>query len=150
MDVSDVVDYNQALLNPNNLENSFFQLNPNDPTNGFPFDATRISGHCYPSLSDSSTALQAYPLAPGASNGDPPDLYVRLILGSHFASHLRLNCMCILFLDYCFLFFLNQRVLIIQCLIPAFAKNSPIILNPLLSQVVLTQLFSSGGAKRLY
>jgi DNA polymerase iota len=85
MDVSDIVDFNMALLNPNDLTHSFFQLNPKDPTSGFPFDATRIAGHTFPKASpQTSNAVMPLP------NTDDV-LLTRLILGSAFAQHLRWN-----------------------------------------------------------
>ena len=79
MDVTDIVDYNMALLNPNDLTHSFFQLKENDPTTGFEFDASRVSGYAEPP-----------PVASVISQIDDV-LRSRLILGSHFAQHLRLN-----------------------------------------------------------
>ena len=75
MDVSDIVDYNVAILNPNDLGSSFFQLDRRDPTVGFAFDATAIAGHTYPKD-------PAY-----VDMRDP--LCLQLILGSHLAQHLR-------------------------------------------------------------
>ncbi|KAL2071464.1 hypothetical protein VTL71DRAFT_12699 [Oculimacula yallundae] len=80
MDVTDICDFNQSLLNYNDLTNSFFQLKRDDPTCGFAFDATEISGHGYPILE------------PADTNYDTNDnLMARLILGSHLAQHLRLQ-----------------------------------------------------------
>jgi DNA polymerase iota len=83
MDVTDIVDYNQALLNQNDLSHSFFQLRQHDPTTGFEFDATRIAPHAYPS-GDSQ------PWSSPSATQDPA-LTIRLILGSHFAQYLRLS-----------------------------------------------------------
>ncbi|RFU27999.1 hypothetical protein B7463_g8331, partial [Scytalidium lignicola] len=90
LDVTDIVDYNQALLNPHDLPNSFFQLNPSDPTIGFSFDATTIAGHSYPhtlprkaSPTDNSSSISTL--------GNDEWLTTRLILGSHFARHIRLQ-----------------------------------------------------------
>jgi DNA polymerase iota len=70
------VDYNQSLLNPNDLTNSFFQLKQDDPTIGFACDASCVSG----------------PTQPTSSSPDAADLLTtRLILGSHLAQHLRLS-----------------------------------------------------------
>lgn len=70
------MDYNQSLLNQNDLTHSFFQLKQEDPTVGFAFDASRVSGHTQPaSLSPDAAEL----------------LTLRLILGSHLAQHLRLS-----------------------------------------------------------
>ncbi len=77
MDVSDIIDFNQALLNPNDLAHSFFQLKHDDPTIGFPFDATKVAGPTFP-----KSGLIPSPTAEGA-------LMIRLLLGSHLAQHLR-------------------------------------------------------------
>lgn len=81
MDVTDLVDFNQAILNPNDLAHSFFQLKRDDPTIGFAFDATNIAGHGYPESRNAP---------PSNSESDvEADLMQRLILGSHMAQHLR-------------------------------------------------------------
>ncbi|GAM84366.1 hypothetical protein ANO11243_023600 [Dothideomycetidae sp. 11243] len=78
-DVSDVVDYNQALLNHNDLTRSFFQLSKDDPTLGFSFDATVYSGHTNPAEPE-----------PGISSDEGhQSLSLRLKLGSHLAMHMR-------------------------------------------------------------
>jgi DNA polymerase iota len=82
MDVTDIVDFNEALLNPNDLTNSFFQLKRNDPTVGFSFDATRVAGHGYPDATDAQP-----PDSPTRRSRE--NLGLRLILGSHMAQHLR-------------------------------------------------------------
>lgn len=51
MDVSDIVEYNAALLNHNDLGNSFFCLSKGDPTSGFAFDASKIVGSAFPDAS---------------------------------------------------------------------------------------------------
>jgi DNA polymerase iota len=79
MDVTDIVDYNLALLNPNDLTHSFFQLKQDDPTIGFEFNASCISGYAQPP-----------PSASVISHTDDL-LTTRLILGSHFAQRLRLS-----------------------------------------------------------
>lgn len=81
MDVSDIVDFNQALLNHNDLTNSYFQLQRNDPTVGFAFDANAIAGHGYPGPSEDSSGVIFY-------DADDP-IMTRLILGSHLAQHMR-------------------------------------------------------------
>lgn len=48
LDVSDIIDYNVNILNRHDLGNSFFCLAKNDPTVGFPYDATRMTGYLYP------------------------------------------------------------------------------------------------------
>ena len=47
MDVSDIIDYNVALLN-HDLVNSFFCLSKHDPTLGFEFNAAQVAGNTYP------------------------------------------------------------------------------------------------------
>lgn len=79
MDVSDIITYNHALLNMHDLQNSFFQLSRDDPTFGFPFDATRIAGHQYPDVPEGKSAPRI-----GESH-----LATRLMLGSHLAQYLR-------------------------------------------------------------
>ena len=88
LDVTDMIDYNLEILNYNDLRNTFFHLDRNDPTVGFPYDAVTISGNCFPpitSLSDSPCTL------PLASSGREcaNDLLLRLRLGSHLAQYLR-------------------------------------------------------------
>lgn len=86
LDVTDIVDYNQKLLNRNDLEHSFFCLDQNDPTVGFAFDATSIAGHVYPPGPEAGTRQ---PRTVPITHSDT--LTTRLILGSHFAQHLRLG-----------------------------------------------------------
>jgi DNA polymerase iota len=87
MDVTDIVDFNQSLLNPNDLRNSYFQLQKNDPTVGFAFDSTKIAGHGFANIP------QTQPPMPDTNipTGDHESLMTRLILGSHLAQHLRWN-----------------------------------------------------------
>lgn len=79
MDVSDIVAYNHALLNRNSLQQSFFQLSRDDPTIGFEFDATSVSGHEYPEGPEQNST----------ETRDDDELCTRLLLGSHLARHLR-------------------------------------------------------------
>lgn len=74
MDVTDMVDYNMNLLNQNDLAQSFFCLDKQDPTHGFAFDATQFCGPTFPSSSHNLS--------------DDP-LTRRLILGSHLAHFIR-------------------------------------------------------------
>lgn len=77
LDVTDVVDYNVALLNRNGLPESFFCLSRDDPEKGFSFDATSVAG-----------------CVTGDGHGEDSHdnlLYVRLLLASHFARYLRLK-----------------------------------------------------------
>ena len=85
MDVTDMVDYNSALLNHNDLTTAFFHLDPRDPTIGFPFDASSFFGHTFPAASTNSTSRTVS----GNDLNDPADLFLRLCLGSHLARHLR-------------------------------------------------------------
>ena len=70
MDVSDIVEYNVGLLNPNDLTNSYFCLSKNDPTAGFSFDASQVAGHTYPETpTDTSGKLYGCVLPAGAYSG---------------------------------------------------------------------------------
>ena len=77
MDVTDMVDYNMEIINRNSLEQSFFQMSREDPTQGFAFDANCIAGHTYPK-DDSNRKV-----------GPKDDLTLRMRLGSHLAMHMR-------------------------------------------------------------
>lgn len=77
LDVTDLVNFNLALLNPNALSASFFCLSRDDPQLGFAFDASTLAG---------CLAGSDY----GQANLDNM-LYVRLLLASHLARHLRLK-----------------------------------------------------------
>lgn len=74
-----MIEYNVELLNRNDLENSFFHVSREDPTAGFPYDATKISGPTFPSASDLT----------GQVSIDTDPLYMRLLVASHLAGHLR-------------------------------------------------------------
>lgn len=78
MDVSDIVNYNQEILNRNDLSNSFFQTSREDPTAGFQFDGNAIAGHTYP-----------HDYVHAASVEEVDELTLRLRLGSHLALHIR-------------------------------------------------------------
>lgn len=86
MDVTDIVDFNLALLNPHHLVSSYFCLSQHDPTNGFAFDATKFAGHAYPHGANPSAGF-----LPTTRNGFEcrESLDLRLVLGSHLAQHLR-------------------------------------------------------------
>ncbi|KFY05194.1 hypothetical protein V491_09182 [Pseudogymnoascus sp. VKM F-3775] len=79
LDVTDIVAYNQSLLNPNDLSNSFLNLSCDDPTIGFSFDASRTAGHEYPDLGDMTAEITP----------KDQELLTRLRIGSHLAQHLR-------------------------------------------------------------
>ena len=88
MDVTDMIDYNVDLLNHNDLGGSFFHLNRNDPTIGFAYDASSIFGHSYPAAS--VRPMSPPPSTPTSPQSSEPDaLFMRLVLGSHLAQHLR-------------------------------------------------------------
>ncbi|KAI2771834.1 DNA/RNA polymerase [Daldinia loculata] len=80
LDVTDVIAYNQELLNRNALQDSFFQLSRHDPEKGFSFDATQFFGCVQPSIDPKDLVLLL----------DNP-LCVRLLLASHLAGYLRLK-----------------------------------------------------------
>jgi len=67
MDVSDIIDYNIALLNPNDLSNSYFYLSKNDPTIGFAYDASLVAGNTFPNASEHTSGKRAH--SPLASHG---------------------------------------------------------------------------------
>lgn len=81
LDVTDIIDYNVRLLNHSDITHSFFCLRRDDPTNGFAFDASKLAGHAYAPASDGSTS----------SDASTDSLLMRLILGSHFAYHMRMQ-----------------------------------------------------------
>ncbi|KAL8915118.1 MAG: hypothetical protein Q9171_000421 [Xanthocarpia ochracea] len=75
-----MVDYNLEMLSPNSLQSSFFHLSRNDPTVGFDFDCRNIAGHVVP----------GDPIGIHTSmDRDFSNLYMRLVVGSHLAQHLR-------------------------------------------------------------
>lgn len=84
MDVTDLVDYNAALLNHRHLPNSFFQLNRHDPTSGFSYNPSTVFGHVLPASEKGSQLASVQ-----ANADDPEDLPLRLSLGSHLARYLR-------------------------------------------------------------
>ncbi|KFA71659.1 hypothetical protein S40288_08068 [Stachybotrys chartarum IBT 40288] len=77
MDVTDIVDYNMFCLNRACLSDSFFYLSRDDPLVGFGCDLTSIAGCMEGSV-------------PQGFDIENP-LYLRLLLGSHLATHLRLK-----------------------------------------------------------
>ena len=81
LDVTDMIDYNMGIVNRNDLQNSFFCLNQDDPTAGFPFDASVVFGKKYPK--------SHHNLDFGPGGFTPDSLVLRLLLGSHLARHLR-------------------------------------------------------------
>ena len=87
MDVTDMIDYNVGLLNHNDLVTSFFHLDRNDPTVGFPCDASQVFGRTFPKHSESCETAALSTNNPSCN--DFEDLVLRLRLGSHLAEHLR-------------------------------------------------------------
>ena len=82
IDVSDLVHYNANLLNSLHLQSSFFQLSRSDPTIGFDFDASVVSGHTLPEHGQRGSLAAQAP-------DDSDNLSLRLRLGSHLAQYLR-------------------------------------------------------------
>ena len=81
LDCTEMVDYNMKLLNGNNLTESFFCLDKEDPTNGFLFDVSHVFGPTFPPRDDNA--------GEGGHQDQFNDLRLRLTLGSHLARHLR-------------------------------------------------------------
>ena len=69
-----MIDYNLDLLNWNDLKNSFFYMDKQDPVAGFGFDAADAFGPKF---------------FAGEEQSDETELQSRLMLGSHLARHLR-------------------------------------------------------------
>uniref|UniRef100_A0A8H7NDC9 UmuC domain-containing protein n=1 Tax=Bionectria ochroleuca TaxID=29856 RepID=A0A8H7NDC9_BIOOC len=78
MDVTDTINYNMACFNKHSPTDHFFQLSEKDPELGFVCDLTSIPG---------ATIGGNMDLLPDLDN----PLYLRLVLGSHLAHHLRLK-----------------------------------------------------------
>ncbi|GJC82614.1 DNA polymerase iota [Colletotrichum liriopes] len=77
MDVTDIINYNMFCLNRASLSGSFFHLSKRDPEKGFPCDLTKVAG-C------------VYGVTPESGDLDN-STYVRLLLASHLAFHLRMK-----------------------------------------------------------
>lgn len=84
LDVTEMVDYNAALLNPNDLTGSFFHLDRNDPTSGFAYDASDFCGKTYPKSAE-STPADSTPVIPH----EPSSLRTRLLVASHLLGWMR-------------------------------------------------------------
>ncbi|KAF2141382.1 uncharacterized protein K452DRAFT_319009 [Aplosporella prunicola CBS 121167] len=80
MDVTDQLDYNVSLLNPNDLTKCFFHLSRDDPTSGFDFDATVFAGNTWPASEDSR---------PNGHDIREDPLRLRLLLASNLAHYIR-------------------------------------------------------------
>jgi DNA polymerase iota len=77
LDATDIVAYNQTMVNRNDLTHSFFHLSEQDPEQGFAFDATKPFGCTQPRAYSDELA------------GPENPLYLRLLLASHFGGYLR-------------------------------------------------------------
>ncbi|KXH28213.1 impB/mucB/samB family protein [Colletotrichum simmondsii] len=77
MDVTDIINYNMFCLNRVSLSESFFHLSKKDPEKGFLCDLTKVAG-C------------VYGKTPGTGDLNN-SAYVRLLLASHLAFHLRMK-----------------------------------------------------------
>ncbi|KAF2666761.1 DNA/RNA polymerase [Microthyrium microscopicum] len=83
IDATDIVDYNLELLNETNLQSSFFHLSKTDPTHGFSYDASTLSGESFPAKPASSTSYSQL------ADSNDKRLMLRLQLGSHLVQHIR-------------------------------------------------------------
>ncbi|CAG8904795.1 unnamed protein product [Penicillium egyptiacum] len=78
LDATEMIDYNTAVLNQNDLANSYFHLDRNDPTAGFSYDATRFQGSTFPAAEAASITEK-----------EPSSLEMRLLVASHLQGHIR-------------------------------------------------------------
>ncbi|KAJ5935324.1 hypothetical protein N7466_004871 [Penicillium verhagenii] len=79
LDVTEMIDYNVNLLNPNDLSTSFFHLDSKDPTIGFAYDATKIMGSTFPATAEDTSI----------STLDTSNLEMKLVIASHLLKYLR-------------------------------------------------------------
>lgn len=84
-----MVDYNMSLLNRRHLAAAFFHLDRGDPTRGFELDASRVCGHAFPAAHARSGRLPPSSAASAEEDDDRASRYLRLVLGSHLAQHVR-------------------------------------------------------------
>ncbi|KAI9040983.1 putative DNA polymerase iota [Aspergillus affinis] len=80
LDVTDMITYNVDLLNRHDLEHSFFHLDRQEPTVGFPYNASNPLGPTYPPDSAWSSP---------AALPDSSSLDTKLLVASHLAGYLR-------------------------------------------------------------
>ena len=74
-----MIDYNMEMLNRHDLENSFFHLSRQDPTQGFTFNANTVAGNTFPKS-----------VTPSVDKDDINDeVALRLRLGGQFALFVR-------------------------------------------------------------
>ena len=78
-----MIDYNTGLVNGRSPQHAFFHLKRSDPTVGFSYDASTLSGPAFP-VKDAQDVTDISCLTSKDSN-----LKFRLQLGSHLAQHLR-------------------------------------------------------------
>ena len=83
-----MIDYNMDLLSWHDLTSSFFHLNRNDPTSGFCFDASNVCGHTFPKI-PTHYAPPQISTSTLLNDDNLTVLYLRLVLGSHLAQHVR-------------------------------------------------------------
>ncbi|KAI0020397.1 DNA/RNA polymerase [Xylariomycetidae sp. FL0641] len=79
LDVTDIIAYNQEMMNIHSLSASFFHLDRQKPEKGFAFDGTRFLGHTYPPA-DATHSIDTIAINP---------LCTPLLLASHLAGYLR-------------------------------------------------------------
>ncbi|KAI9931364.1 hypothetical protein ASPWEDRAFT_55995 [Aspergillus wentii DTO 134E9] len=82
LDTTEMIEYNVDVLNRNDLANSFFHLDRQDPTVGFLYDATTFHGPTYPP--DPDVVEPSSKAQPGSDR-----LCIRLLVASHLAGYLR-------------------------------------------------------------
>lgn len=78
-----MIEHNIGLLNSNDLSNSFFCMEKDDPTVGFLYDASSVFGPTCPPRSRAAEQVE------GSAEAGVDPILQRLILGSHLAAHLR-------------------------------------------------------------
>ena len=86
LDCTDIVEYNIRLLDLRSLEDSFFQIDRNDPEAGFPYDASAVVGHMFPEIEGVCPPVSRTH-KPFCDNSEL--LAIRLRLSSHLASFIR-------------------------------------------------------------
>jgi DNA polymerase iota len=82
LDVTDMINYNVEILNRNDLQHSFFQIEQGDPTKGVGFDAGVVAGNTFPEEYEFSGDADGFDFGMDATT-------LRLRLGSHLAMYIR-------------------------------------------------------------
>jgi DNA polymerase iota len=72
LNVTDIIDYNVSILNFNDLSNAFFCLAKDDPTVGFPYNATRLTGYLYPKTATENLGKLTRRIRSGVAKSLPP------------------------------------------------------------------------------